>query len=804
MRRIAAFTLIPWLALGSPALAAIDTGLIPSVATADDGPSLSLNPAGMGTDPGVGLHLAGSGFQTLGQQSYLLALALGGGGIGLRHEALPAGDRQEMAFATTIPLAPTFRAGLSYRMGRMGAASGSDWDFGVLSRPTDWLSVGVAARAVAGAMPGEARNYQVGLGYRPVGDRFTLSLDGLWAEGKGIAQATPQLGIELEPVDGLGLRALAALDTAGLQAGAAFASALTVRVGMSVATPRLDAGVLAGGVPATANLSPSTIAAGTSSYFRVRESRGRALWNAGSEILELKLRGNLGPDRSALNLIAGLAEKPAVASTLEVLEQAARDRQVKALAVSIDGIGVSLADIQEVRDGLLRVKEAGKTVVAYLPSGGFPELYLASAADRILINPVGMLDFTGFAVEELYLKGILDKIGVKAEFVNTGPYKTAMEPYERNAMSEANRKQLDELTADQFDQILAGVAQGRKKTTDEIKAQFDRGILSASEALQAGLVDDLQSQDDLEAATTKIAGSGGMIDAFKRPVRVRSWLPPRLAVVYAAGAISGGDSGNDLLMGRILGSDTLVEALKEAREDGQTKAVVLRIDSPGGSALASEAIRREVERTRQAKPVIVSMGGVAASGGYWIACGSDRILADPGTITGSIGVVVGKFSAQDLLAKNDVKAEEIKRGRFSGLGSPFHALTPDEKALLQSSADFTYGRFLELVSHARKMPQHKVKELAGGRVYSGTKALEVGLIDREAGLLEAIDEARMAAGLAPTDEFEIAYMPQQRPFLLSDDALVFFDLTAQVRQAIAKSAKWTRTSVLLLDPRLIP
>jgi protease-4 len=295
-----------------------------------------------------------------------------------------------------------------------------------------------------------------------------------------------------------------------------------------------------------------------------------------------------------------------------------------------------------------------------------------------------------------------------------------------------------------------------------------------------------------------------LFDAFKRPVRMRSWLPPRLAVVYASGAITEGDSGNDLLMGRLLGEDTLVEALEEAREDGRTKAVVLRIDSPGGSSLASEGIRREIERTRQIKPIIVSMGGVAASGGYWIACGTDRILADPGTITGSIGVYAGKFSAQELLGKIGARTETVSRGRFAGLSSPFRDMSAEERALLLSSAEFSYARFLELVSHARHMPQAKVKDLAGGHVYSGSRALELGLIDREAGLLAAIEEARSAAGVPQDAEVEIAYLPEQRPFLLSDEPLVYFDATAQLRRALASTARWTKASAWLLDPRLVP
>ncbi len=786
-----------------PASALAETGLIPSVATIEDAAALFLNPAGLGTDPGVGMHLASGGFRALGAQSFSLSMGFGAGGFGFRHEPVAGGDRQEVEFATAIPLTPGFRAGLGYRYGRMSNQSGGDYDLGFMLRPAPWLSAGGTVRNMGGGVPGDPRNYQVGLGWRPAGDRVTVSLDTTWAEGQNIAASQPRLGAELEPFDGIFLRAEAAYDIGRAQALKDPVAGLSTRIGLGLATPRLDVGGLGGSINSPA-LDPKNPVVDGAAYVRFRESRGRAFWHGAGEIVQLRLQGDLGPDRSALNLIAGLAEKPPVASTLEVLEQAAKDPQVRGLAMTIEGIGVSLADLQEVRDAVMRVRAAGKPVVAYLPAGGFLEMYLASAANRILISPVGALDFTGFAIEDLYVKGLLSKIGVKAEFVNTGPFKSAEESKTLDHMSPANREQLTELLTDQFEQIVAAIAAGRRKTPDEIRAQVDRGILAGTEAMQVGLVDDFGNRDDIEAAASKLAGTSNLTDAFKRPVRVRSWLPPRIAVVYASGAIAEGDSGSDLFMGRTLGSDTMSEALKEAREDSQIKAVVLRVDSPGGSVLASEAIRREIERTRLAKPVIVSMGGVAASGGYWIACGTDKVLADPGTITGSIGVIVGKYSVEELLKKNDINVEAVSKGRFAGLGSPFHTLTTDERALLQSTADFTYARFLELVSHARKIPQTRVKELAGGRVYTGSRALQLGLIDREGGLIAALEEARISAGIAQSAEIEIAYMPEQRPFLLSNEPLVMFDTTAQVRKALDGTRRWTKTGIWLLDPRLAP
>jgi hypothetical protein len=246
-------------------------------------------------------------------------MGFGAGGLAVRHEPLQAGDRDEVAFSSAIPLAPGFRGGFSYRFAGTGGKSGADWDLGLLLRPTDWLSVGSAVRNVGATLPGEARNYQVGLGLRPLGDRLTLSLDGNWAEGRRFTEAVPSLGVELEAVDGLTLRAEAALDPSLLSGPVA--SAITARAGLSIATPRIDIGGLSGaltGLSAAAGI-PGLAGAGT--YARFREARGRALWYGAAEILDLNLRGDLGPDRSALGLIAGLAEKPPVASTLEILQR---------------------------------------------------------------------------------------------------------------------------------------------------------------------------------------------------------------------------------------------------------------------------------------------------------------------------------------------------------------------------------------------------------------------------------------------------------------------------------------------------
>ncbi|MBI6545355.1 MAG: signal peptide peptidase SppA [Cyanobacteria bacterium NC_groundwater_1444_Ag_S-0.65um_54_12] len=762
-----------------PAWTAPASGTSSSVALAEDAMATVWNPAGLGWNPGPGLHLALSG-----PANGLLGFSLGAGGMAVSLE----GGRQEITFASAIPLATGWRGGLSYRLGNFQGKTGGDYDVGLLWRTYNWLSLAAVARNLGGTLPGEDKNYQMGLAWRPIGERLTLSIDGRWTDKLGIRQIVPELGLELEPANGIFLRLAGTSESINQ-----FNPALTI--GLAVSSPRWDVGGWLKATQLQNQLPP--VPAG---YLRFREARGAASLLGGREIMEIELAGNLGSGAPAFGFLAGGDQKPAIAPTLYALEQAVRDPRVIGLALKIGDVSASLADIQEVRNAIKEVRGAGKVVIAYLSTGSFSEIYLASAANRILLNQLGVIDFTSFADETLFYRGLLDKVGLKAEFVSTGPYKTAMESFTRHKHSPEGRQQLDDLVDDQFRQVIAGIAEGRERTVAEIREQVNRGYLSAPEALQVGLVDELAPEDALTENLMRLTKTEAVFDGFKRLDRIRSWSPPRIAIVHAMGAINEGFSGDDLLMGRTLGERTLIEALSAAREDQRIKAVVLRLDTPGGSAVAAEAVRREVERLRETKPVIVSMGGVAASGGYWIACGTDRLLASPGSVTGSIGVVVGKFSAGELLDKLAIRSEMVGRGKYANMHSLTRPFSADELALLQSSADFTYGRFLELVSDARHLPPSQTKELAGGHIYSGERALSLGLIDREGGLLTALAEAKMAAGIR-NEEVEVVYLPGQQPWRLASDPLVLLDTTAALRKTLGGLARWGRTDTWLLDPR---
>ncbi len=474
------------IAIASPALAAPppvyipETGSIPSVATTEDAAATLVNPAGLGWDQGLGLQL-----DTAGSSSSTLALGLGGLGIGLRME----GQRQELTLATEIPLTYGFRTGLAYRLGRLGAKTGGDYDASFLARPADFISLGGVVRNIGGTLPGESRNYQFGIGLRPGTDRLTLSLDGAWAEGRTFWQAEPMLGIDAEVAPNIFVRGEALYDP--------MTDDVTTRFGLGIGTPNWDIGALSGPISSS---GPSL--AGTTGYLRFREARSKALLGP-SDVAELKLKGALGPSPSTLAVLTGLGAMPPVASTLEALKETAEDPHITGLLLVISDVTASLADVEEVHDAIATVVKAGKPVVAYLPAGGLAEMYLASACTRVVLNPVGTLDFTGFATEVQYYKALLDRIGIKAEFVKAGPYKDAMEPFRRKHMSTANRSQLEQLTQDQFGQLLEGIAQGRHQATDDIAVDVNQGFLSAPQALDAKLVDQLGEPEDLKVPSPR-------------------------------------------------------------------------------------------------------------------------------------------------------------------------------------------------------------------------------------------------------------------------------------------------------------
>ena len=470
----------------------------------------------------------------------------------------------------------------------------------------------------------------------------------------------------------------------------------------------------------------------------------------------------------------GDATAVSLRSLLDSINAAGRDSRIAGIFLSGSfepaEYGSGFAALKEVREALTAFHATSKKpVVAYLVAPSTRDYYLASAADTIYLNPYGEMEIPGMATEPMFLKGALDKYGIGVQVTRVGKYKSAVEPLITDHMSPENREQTQKLLDDVWGQFKDGVAASRGTTADAIQALVDKdGIISAADAKASGLITDTAYLPDVIDRLRRQAGSDPTADThtFKQ-VSLSTYIKqkvgkpepadtlmntagigskgPRLAIVYAEGEIVDGDSDAN---GSVAG-DRFARELRHLRQDPGVKAILLRVNSPGGSGLASEVIQRELVLTRQAgKPVVVSMGTVAASGGYYISTAADRVFAEPNTITGSIGVFGILPNVKKLANDNGVTFDEVKTGKFAALSTAARPKTPEELAVIQGYVDDFYGKFVHRVAEGRSLKPEAVQEIAQGRVWSGEEAIKIGLVDEIGGLEKALAYTKSKAGLA--------------------------------------------------------
>jgi protease-4 len=452
--------------------------------------------------------------------------------------------------------------------------------------------------------------------------------------------------------------------------------------------------------------------------------------------------------------------------TLTLIREAREDRRVKAVILTVQAPGALWGQLQEVRGALEDLRASGKPVTAFIESAGAAEYYVASAANRVVMMPGGQLDVTGLATYELFFRAALDKIGVVPDLLHIGDYKTAANTFTETGFTEAHREMSRSLNSDWFGHIVKTVAAARSLSEDQARQALTGGPYGSDEALDAGLVDELAYQDQLDDAepirgTERLTG-----ETYGRAVSYRraSGSGGRIALLYAAGTIASGDSRFDGPGGLVIGSDTFSEWVRTVRVDPGIRAVVVRIDSPGGSAIASEAIWRELMLTREVKPLVVSMGDVAASGGYYIAAPAHAIVAEPGTLTGSIGVVTGKFVVDGTLDKLGIDIAAVSEGAYAEIYSPFKPFSPAERARVQAQMRATYDLFVSRVAEGRGRTAAEIDAVGQGRVWTGRQAREIGLVDELGGLSMAIGLARQRAKIDPERDVELVVYPQKRSF----------------------------------------
>ncbi len=479
-------------------------------------------------------------------------------------------------------------------------------------------------------------------------------------------------------------------------------------------------------------------------------------------------------------------------SVLDALEKARTDKKIVGVyldATDASGAGsAGFATLKEIRQALTKFRDSGKKVVAYGVGWGEKEYYLSSVADTVMVNPYGGMEINGLSSQPMFLAGALEKFGVGVQIVRVGKFKGAVEPLVLKQLSPENREQIQKLLDDLWGEWRGTVGKSRKMTPQQLQAIADsKGILEADEAKTNRLVDKVVYFDEVVTELKKLTKTDSKEKSFKqidldeyagitdKNISINS--ENEIAVVYAEGNIVNGDGDS----GEV-GGTRFAKIFRRLRQDKDVKAVVLRVNSPGGSATASEIIQREVRLTRDVKPVVVSMGDSAASGGYWIAVDSNRIFAEPNTITGSIGVFGSIPNFQKLANDNGITWDSVKTAKYADIGTTTRPQSEAELAIFQSSVNRIYGKFLNKVAKGRNLPEKKVAEIAQGRVWSGKAAKDIGLVDEIGGLDAAIEYAASEAKLG--DKWELQEYPRRSSF-----SERFFGKVSEETQTVFKSSK---------------
>ncbi|MEE8385181.1 MAG: signal peptide peptidase SppA [Dehalococcoidia bacterium] len=515
-----------------------------------------------------------------------------------------------------------------------------------------------------------------------------------------------------------------------------------------------------------------------------------ALGDEGDVVALIKLKGPLAeaPGAFGLGPLLGGKAPTNMFDLLKKLRQARSDNNVRAVIFDIQESALGLAQIQELRSQFEALRAADKDVLIFCEALGNGTLLLGSAADRLVLMPTGVVAFTGVYGEALYFKNLLDKVGVEADIVHCGAFKSAGEPFYRTGPSPEAEQQINSLLDSIFKQLIAGVADSRRLSGDKVRELVDTAIFSPAEALEAQLVDKLQYREDFIASVkkrygeeTKVTSNYGKKDGpdidlgsplaifqvFKELMKGKEKSEKEaIAVVYVEGPITTGESEPGLFGGATnAGSATVRKAIAEAVKDKTVQALVLRVDSPGGSAIASDVICEATKRFKDSgRPVIVSMGNVAGSGGYYVATLADTIFAEPGTITGSIGVVGGKFITTGLCDWAGITSHEYARGKFSDLRNTNRRFSDEEREMIMSVMNRVYEEFKGRVLEGRAdRIEGELESLAGGRVYTGERALEIGLVDRLGGFADAV---KFAAGEAEVGSgYELRVFPRPKTIM---------------------------------------
>jgi protease IV len=619
-------------------------------------------------------------------------------------------------------------------------------DVGLLVRPTRSLSLGVVAKNVdqpsQGAMTLQ-RRYNIALGIRPFGERLSLGADLLFNETTGVRGGRLGYTLNAELLRGF-------IVNAGLAHGLSGGGGVQFQVGLTLNSPLSGIAYAMGGGSGTGVDHVVQVRLSQEKYrsLPVRERR-LAYWD---------LPERLSPARStAMTLLGVEAEDPFI-RLMSDLDAASRDPRLAGVVLKFEVLpDLGLGKAEELRGALLRLRTAGKRVVAVLFTSSDAEYWAASAADKIYAVPDALLAIDGFAANATFLGGAMQKLGIDFDVARVGAYKNAPDMFTRTGMSKEQRETIDAYLDSGFRAYQAALRQGRGLTDERLKAVLAEGLLPPQRAKQLGVIDEVMAPQDVEEAVEALVPNGRFVRTYDpRDVREGRWgMKKRIAIIPIVGDITGGKSRRDPFgITQMAGSETVVHALDVARRDPTISAIVLRVDSRGGSSLASDLMYRAVLEAKKRKPIVASMGDYAASGGYYAAMGADEVFCTTPTLTGSIGVFILKPAAEKLAEKLGIHRETVLRGPLSNIFDLVKPWGDAERAAAQKWVDASYDNFITEVSKSRRQDKTAVDALARGRVWAGEDAKAKGLVDHQGGLLEAVEAAKRRASLSVDEDVE--------------------------------------------------
>lgn len=737
-----------------------------SLSAQDDAASVEVNPAGLGFMEGAELRYTfelGTRSQDLtGDDAHAIFAALGFGGFGvgfaaqwLLHPAL--GPNYEHYRKFTLASALTLSDSLSLGLGLNLFGSDTNqrldelaaWDLGLQWRPSSLFAMSLAMRdanapflSPARALP---RQLAAGLTLRGLDGRLMLDQELDRILGDQPLRYLTRLAIE--PLDGIRLFGRAAVDvtTDGIDA-------ISLTTGLELSLGSLG---LASAAHLTRPESATRFAGQSHSvWFAPGKQRGMLDSFTGDQWYIVEIGSNLSEFNGG-----GLLGGGGGSSLLELmfdLDAMIEDDDVTGVVLNLNGPSLGYAQLWELRRLVAQLRERGKTVVALVQQSDLRSLYLASAADKIWITPSSTFEPLGLSIELLSYKGALNKLGVQAEFLRVRDYKTAPESFVNDAPSKESLEQTNAYLDALMAELSSAITAGRKKQPEQLAVLLDSSPLLPLQAQELGWVDAILYPDEVEdRLREELDMSGSLAKRYQRRAATSEYRwsqPPEIAVLVLAGTIITGSSGSSPLEGGLLaGSDTMIKTLDALRRDPNVKAVVVRIDSPGGSALASDLIFRELRRVAEKKPVLATMGNVAASGGYYVAAGADEIWASPNTLTGSIGIFAGKFSLNQLADTLGLQSTLITRGKLASGLSIWQPFTPEQRDALARGLIYLYKLFLQQAASTRPLTEDEIDRVAQGHIWSGTAARAHKLVDHEGGVLDAIRRAEQLAGLDPRE-----------------------------------------------------